>query len=73
MQLTELVTVYDQIKAEMINNILKDRGITCLLQSRASHNVHPFTVDGLAEIKILVESDKLEHANEIIKNFGFEK
>lgn len=69
--LTELITVTDQVKAEMIKNILKKKGIECMFQKRVASSVHPFTVDGLAETKILVDNKNLAPAREMLKGYGF--
>ena len=66
MDLVELITVTDQIKAEMIQQMLENNKIECLIQSSAAPSVHPFTVDGLAIRKIMVTSEDLIKAKEIL-------
>lgn len=71
LRLVELTNITDQIKAEMIKVALKDRGIECILQKSATTSVYPFTVDGLAETKIMVNEEDISEAREILKNYGW--
>lgn len=68
--LKQLIILTDQVKAEMIKGVLKDKGIECILQSTASRSVHPFTVNGLAEIKIMVDEKELENARQILEDYN---
>ena len=65
-----LLTLTDPIKVEMVINILRKNGIPALVQRRAASTVHPFTVNGLAETKILVTVKDLALSKDILKNYG---
>ncbi len=71
--LVQLISITDQVKADMIKNTLGEEGINCVFQKRAVSSVHPFTVDGMAETKILVDKKDLEAAKELLKNLWFLK
>jgi len=40
--------------------------IKCILQSDITRSIYPFTIDGLAEVSILVSDRDLEKSKEII-------
>lgn len=70
-KLVRLVTLTDQVKAEMLQNLLEEADVKCILQSTASHSVHPFTVDGLAEIKVMINKNDLDAAKNVLEGFEF--
>jgi len=41
-------------EALVIKGLLESQGIHCILRSAVVHAVHPFSMDGLGEVKILV-------------------
>ena len=66
-KIVELCRVPTEIDALPIQSLLEGYGIRCILQSDVTRSVHPFTVDGLAEVRILIADRDLEKAREILK------
>lgn len=62
-------TVQGYIEAEIVQNFLRSFGIESTAQGLAVQSVHPFTVDGMGKIKILVLEHDAEAAREIIADF----
>ncbi len=55
----EVYKAWGSAEAEVIKSFLQSHGIPCLLKGLVVQSVHPFTMDGLGEIKILVpEKDR---------------
>jgi hypothetical protein len=70
--LKELVKVYGPVEADVIRSFLESQGIACVLQGRMVQSVMPYTVNGLAEIRVLVAEKDLEAARLLLdsaKNF----
>ncbi len=63
-----LCSVPTEIDALPIQSLLESYGIKCILQSDVTRSVHPFVVDGLAEVRILILEKDLPKAREILKN-----
>jgi len=53
-QLKEVCKVWGPAEAEVIKSFLKSHGIPCIFRGQVVQSVHPFSADGLGEIKILV-------------------
>lgn len=66
-KIVELCRVPTEIDALPIQSLLESYGIRCILQSDVTRSVHPFTVDGLAEVRILISDRDLDKAKEILK------
>ncbi len=67
----KLVEVYrssNGIEAQVIKSLLASFGIPCLLKSNAAPSVHVFTVDGLGQVKVMVQASRAEEAKEIIES-----
>jgi rRNA maturation endonuclease Nob1 len=65
----ELVQVYlaqGEIDAQMIRSVLDANGVECMLSGESVRLTHGLTVDGLAEVKILVREEDAERAREVI-------
>jgi hypothetical protein len=54
LKLIEIHRAANDEEALVIKGLLESQGIHCLLRSRVVHAVHPFSMDGLGEVKILV-------------------
>ncbi|MCD6451022.1 MAG: DUF2007 domain-containing protein [Acidobacteria bacterium] len=67
MGLKELYTAMGSAEAEVIKGLLEANGIRCLLRGNIAQGVYPFTVNGLGEIKVLVNEEDYERAVKIIK------
>jgi len=66
-KIVELCRVPTEVDALPIQSLLESYGIKCILQSHVTRSVHPFTVDGLAEVRILISEKDLDEAREILK------
>ena len=53
-------------EALAIESLLASYNIRCILQSDVTRSVYPFTIDGLAEVSILVSERDFEKSREII-------
>ncbi len=65
--LKELHKVWGPVEAEIIKSYLESNGIICILRGRVVQSVHPFSADGLGEIKILVSDEDYKRAKELLK------
>jgi len=65
-KIVELCRVPREDEALTIKSLLANYDIKCILQSDITHSVYPFTVDGLAEVIILVADKDIEKSKKII-------
>lgn len=65
-ELKEVHKVWGPAEAEVIKSFLESHGIRCLLRGRVVQSVHPFSADGLGEIKILVSERDYTSAKKLI-------
>ena len=66
--LKELHKVWGPVEAEVLKSYLESNGISCILRGQVVQSVHPFSADGLAEIKIFVPKKDYKTAKELLKN-----
>ena len=66
-KIVELCRVPTEVDALPIQSLLESYGIKCILKSDVTRSVHPFTVDGLAEVRILISDRDLDKARDILK------
>ena len=66
-ELKELHKVWGPIEAEVIKGYLESNGIPCILRGKVVQSVHPFSADGLGEIKILVSEKDHSKAKKLLK------
>ena len=66
-KLKQVHTAMGSAEAEVVKSLLNSHSIPSLLQSRVVQSVHPFTMNGLGEIKIMVAENDFERAKEIIR------
>lgn len=67
----EFVEVYrarGEIEASIVKGLLESNDIPAFLKSNASPSVHPFTVDGLGEYRVMVRKELAEKARELISD-----
>jgi hypothetical protein len=64
--LVELTRVYGPFEADLIKNFLESHGIVSIIRGRMDPIIYPFTVNGLAEFKVLVQRMDLEKARDLI-------
>jgi hypothetical protein len=64
-----MVEVYharNSMEAQVIKSLLESYDIPCLLKSNAAPSVHMFTMDGMAEVRVMVLDSMAEEARELI-------
>jgi hypothetical protein len=65
----KMVEVYharNEMEAQVIRSLLAGYGIPCILKSNAAPSVHMFTMDGMAEVKVMVLDSMADEARELI-------
>ncbi len=65
-KLKEVYSVWGPAEAEVIKSFLESNGIKCLLKGLVVQSVHPFSADGLGEVKIFVAEKDYEVAKKLI-------
>ena len=66
----KMVEVYkapNEMEAQVIKGLLESYDIPCFLKSHAAPSVHMFTVDGMAEFRVMVLESLVDEARELIK------
>ncbi len=64
--LVEVTRIFGPVEADLIKNFLESHGIVSIIRGRMAPFIYPFTVDGLAEFKVLVQKMDLEKARDLI-------
>lgn len=64
----EVTKAWGSAEAEVIKSFLQSHGIPCLMKGLVVQSVHPFSMDGLGEIKILVPEKDLDLAEKLLKS-----
>ncbi|OGD15664.1 MAG: hypothetical protein A2V76_09340 [Candidatus Aminicenantes bacterium RBG_16_63_14] len=64
--LAEAARVFGPFEADLIKNFLESHGIASIIRGRTAPFVYPFTVDGLAEFKVMVQEKDLEKAKNLL-------
>lgn len=70
--LREVHKAWGPAEAEVIKSFLESQGIICLLKGRVVQSIHPFTTDGLGEIRILVTEKDYDEAKSLLENKDWE-
>ena len=65
-KLVEVYKARHEMEAQVIKSLLESFNIPCFLKSNAAPSVHLFTVDGMAEVRILVLDSMADRARELI-------
>ena len=65
-KLVEVYRATGNMEAQVIKSLLESFGIPCLLKSNAAQSIHVFTVDGLAEVRVMVRESMTEEARRLI-------
>ncbi len=68
-ELVEVFNAQGEMEAQVIRSILEGDGIESMLSGESVRLTHALTVDGLAEVKILVREDDETRAREVIRVF----
>jgi hypothetical protein len=65
----KLVEVYHartEMEAQVIRSLLESFDIPCFFKSNAASSVHLFTMDGMAEVKVMVMASEADAARKLI-------
>jgi len=68
-KLVELMMTQSEDEANIVKGILEGSGINCVLVTQVPHGIYPFTVDGLAAIRIKVLDSQLEAAQTVLRDY----
>ncbi len=68
--MVEVYRAMGEAEALIIKGLLESNGMPCLLQSNAAPSVHMFTIDGLGEVRVMVEESRAEEAKRLIGEEG---
>ena len=66
----EVYRAIGEAEAQIIKGLLESNGIRCLLKSNAAPSVHVFAIDGMGEVKVMVEESMAETARGLIVGEG---
>lgn len=69
MEIVEVYAVQGIAEAEIIQGMLESIGIESMTRGHSVLSVHPFTVDGMGEVRILVPEPDADTAREAIATF----
>jgi hypothetical protein len=72
LELVEVVRAANEMEAQLIRGLLESHSIPCTLRGEALRLTHSITVDGLAEVRVLVRPEDLEKAREAIASSNLE-
>ncbi len=64
--MVEVYKARTEMEAEVIKGLLESFGIASVLQSNSAPSVHMFTLDGLAEVRVMVLENVAEQAKALI-------
>jgi hypothetical protein len=68
-RLAVLTVVWGEVEADLLIGFLEGEGIPAQKRTQVPHSVYPFTVDGLAQVEILVPEELLPRAREALEAF----
>ncbi len=66
-KLKEVAKVWGPVEAEVIKSFLESQGIPCLFRGLVVQSVHPFSADGLGEIRIMVREEDAPAAEKLLQ------
>jgi hypothetical protein len=66
-KLVEVYRANGEMEAQVIRSLLEYHGIPCLLKGEAARNIYGLTVDGIAEVRIMVWERVADKARSLIK------
>ena len=69
-KLVEVYRASGEMEAQVIRSLLEYHGIPCLLKGEAARNIYGLTVDGIAEVRIMVWGKVADKARSLIKGKG---
>jgi len=65
-KMVEVYRARNEMEAQVIRSLLESYDIPCLLKSNAAPSVHMFTMDGMAEVRVMVLDSMAKEAKELI-------
>jgi len=68
--LVEVWRTWGETEANIVKGLLESSGVQCAIQGESTRITHGFTLDGLAEVRILVREADRERARETISQAG---
>jgi hypothetical protein len=66
-KLVEVYRANGEMEAQVIRSLLEYHGIPCLLRGEAARNIYGLTVDGIAEVRIMVWEKVADKARSLIR------
>jgi hypothetical protein len=69
-KLTEVYKARTEMEAQVIKGLLESFNIPCVLKANAAPSVHIFTMDGMAQVKVMVLDKHADAARELINKNG---
>lgn len=72
-KLKELHSVWGPVEAEILKSFLESNGIKCILKGLVVQSVHPFSADGLGEVKIFVAEKDYKKAKNLLDSFDLKE
>ena len=67
-QFKQVCRAWGPAEAEVIKSFLQSHGISCIFRGQVVQSIHPFSADGLGEIKILVLEKDYDLAIKLLKD-----
>jgi hypothetical protein len=67
-KLVEVYKARTEMEAQVIRGLLESFGIPSVMKSNAAPSVHMFTMNGMAEVKVMVLEKQAGEARELIEN-----
>jgi len=67
-ELKEVIKTWGPAEAEVIRSYLGSNGIPCVFRGLVVQSVHPFSADGLGEVRIMVRASDYEVAKKLLEN-----
>ncbi|MFQ6037134.1 MAG: DUF2007 domain-containing protein [Candidatus Aminicenantales bacterium] len=64
----EVYKAWGSAEAEVVKSFLRSHSISCLLRGQVVQSVHPFSMDGLGEIRILVPEEDFALAKKLLES-----
>lgn len=68
-KLVVLMVTESETEANIVKSLLEASEINCVLVTQVPHNVYPFTINGLASIRIKVLDSELEAAKALLHDY----
>ena len=66
-KMVEVYRAAGEMEAQVIKGLLESYGIPCFLKGDAARTIYGLTVDGLGEVRIMVQESIAEEAKRLIK------